>query len=204
MRNLILGCVLLAGALLVIVQRPSTHVNAQEKQAEKPRPQSAAPAHVANSKVDPAKEADIRELMNVTGTSNLGDQLMKAGMDQFRANVTESQPDNPRAKQFAEAFVARFQKHFDPSSLTDNVIPIYDKYLSSDDLKELLQYYKSPLGQRMLKVLPEIARESQSAGFSLGQKAAQETLDELKAEYPEFVPNAKEEEKNPGGATKNP
>jgi hypothetical protein len=44
----------------------------------------------------------------------------------------------------------------------------------------------------MLKVLPEVARESQAAGFKLGQKAARETMEELKAEYPEFVPNTNE------------
>jgi hypothetical protein len=48
----------------------------------------------------------------------------------------------------------------------------------------------------MLKALPEIARESQQAGFSLGQKAAQDTLEDLKAEYPDFVSN-KEDERRP-------
>ena len=122
---------------------------------------------------------------------------MKSGMEQFRASITESQPDNPRAKQFVDAFQTRFQKHFDPNALTEKVVPIYDKYLSEEDVKGLLDYYNSPLGQRMLKALPEVARESQAAGFALGQKAAQETLEELKAEYPDFVSGTKPEEKNP-------
>ena len=77
------------------------------------------------------------------------------------------------------------------------MIPIYDKHLSAEDLKELLAYYQSPFGQRMLKVLPEVARESQVAGFTLGQKAAQEAMEELKGEYPEFVPNSSDEERHP-------
>jgi uncharacterized protein len=97
----------------------------------------------------------------------------------------------------------RFQKHFDTNQLTESVIPIYDKHLSSDDLKQLLQYYRSPLGQRMLKVLPEVARESQAAGFALGQKAAEESMEDLRADYPEFVQNPKEEEK-PAPEKKNP
>jgi hypothetical protein len=135
--------------------------------------------------------------MEVTGAKDLGQQLMDAGIAQFRASVTESQPDNPRAKQFADAFATRFEKHFDPRSLTETVIPIYDKHLSSEDLKELLAYYQSPFGQRMLKVLPEVAHESQLAGFRLGQKAAQEAMEDLKAEYPDLVPSANEEEKRP-------
>ena len=199
MRKLVLSCGLLAGAFVVLAQAPATRVRAQEKPAEQTHSQTPPkPTDALTSKMDPAKEADIRQLMEVTGVNGLGEQLMNAGIAQFRANVTESQPDNPRAKQFADAFAARFQKHFDPHSVTETVIPIYDKYLSHEDLKALLEYYKSPFGQRMLKLLPEVARDSQLAGYTLGQKAAEEAMEDLRADYPEFVPSPKEEEKHPG------
>lgn len=215
MRRLIAACALAAGALVVVAQAPSIQVSADgqfsskkqfssekqassEEQASKPEAHASQRSADASAKVDPAKEADIRQLMDVTGTKDLGKQLMDAGIAQFRASVTESQPDNPRAKQFADAFAQRFEKHFDPHALTETVIPIYDKHLSSEDLKELLAYYQSPFGQRMLKVLPEVARESQAAGFKLGQKAAQDAMEDLKPDYPDFVPSASEEGKQPG------
>jgi uncharacterized protein len=197
MRPLLVGCALLSGAVLVLAHTPSLQVNAQEKPAAaKPQP-SAKGTPQASSTIDPQKEARIRELMEVTGAKNLGQQLIEAGMEQFRSSVQDSQPNNPRAKQFADAFVARLPKHFDPDSLTERVIPIYDKYLTTNDLKGLLDYYRSPLGQRMLKALPEVTRESQAAGFALGQKAAQETMEELKMDFPEFT-GSSEEDKRPG------
>ena len=199
MRPLLVGCALLSGALLILAHTPSLQVNAQEKPAA-PKP-SQAPAKSTpqgSSAIDPQKEARIRELMELTGAKDLGEQLIAAGMEQFRSSVQDSQPNNPRAKQFVDAFVVRFQKHFDPDSLTERVIPIYDKYLTADDLKGLLDYYHSPLGQRMLKTLPEVTRESQAAGFALGQKAAQETMEELKTDFPEFT-GANEEDKHSGG-----
>ena len=203
MRKIIAGCVLLLGALVVVAQSPSVHVNAQEqpaadKSASQAHAQASSKSPDAPSRIDPVKEADIRELMDVTGAKDIGQQLMTAGIAQFRASVAESQPDNPRAKQFADSFAARFEKNFDPRALTETVIPIYDKHLSHEDLKELLAYYQSPFGQRMLKVLPVVAHESQLAGFTLGQKAAQKTMEELKADYPEFVPSGSDEEKHPG------
>jgi len=192
MRKMTLTCVLLAGALVILLQAPATRVKAQSRTTPaKPVDATAA------TKIDSAKEAKIRQLMDVTGAKDLGAQLMEAGISQFRASVMDSQPDNPRAKQFADAFAARFQKHFDPHTLTETVIPIYDKYLSDEDLQGLIAYYQSPLGQRMLKLLPEVAHESQMAGFALGQKVAQETMDELRAEYPEFVPNTTDDDKHP-------
>src|SRR5229473_7323053 len=204
MRPLLVGCALLLGALAVLAHSPSLWVNAQEKPAAA-QPSSRPPAKVspqASSAIDPQKEARIRELIEVTGAKNLGQQLIEAGMEQFRSSVQDSQPNNPRAKQFADAFAARFPKHFDPDSLTERVIPIYDKYLTTDDLKGLLDYYRSPLGQRMLKTLPELTRESQAAGFALGQKAAQETMEDLKKDFPEFT-GAKDDDKHPGSDPNN-
>ena len=192
MRSLLIGCALLSGASLVLTDSPASRVNAQAK--------SAAPAKSASqtsANIDPQKEARIRELMEITGAKDLGQQLIEAGMEQFRNTVMDSQPDNPRAKQFVAAFTARFQKRFDTTSLNELIVPIYDKYLTSDDLQGLLDYYHSPLGQRMLKLLPEVTRESQAAGYALGQKAAQETMDELKSDFPEFA-GSPQEDKSPG------
>lgn len=197
MRTLIAGCGILAGTLVLLAQTPSLHVVAQERSITAKPASSGAPRSL-----DPAKEADIRKLMDLTGANNLGEQLMTAGMEQFRASVIDSQPDNPRAKQFVDAFEAGFQKHFDAKSLNETEIPIYDKYLTAEDLKGLLEYYSSPLGKRMLKVLPEIAQESQAVGFSLGQKAAQQTMEDLKADYPEFVNSPTEEDKHRAPAPK--
>ena len=208
MRILIAGCGLLAGMLVVLAQAPSLPVHAQQKPAPAKLKTAGHTAATQDSpdeprSIDPAKEADIRKLIDLTGAKSLGEQLMSAGMEQFRATVLDSQPDNPRAKQFVDAFVARFQKHFDPSSLSEVEIPIYDKFLTAEDLQGLLAYYSSPLGQRMLKVLPEIAQESQAAGFSLGQKAAQQTMEDLKVDFPEFVTGSKDEEKRPTAEPKN-
>jgi uncharacterized protein len=209
MRILIAACGLLASALIVLAQAPSLHVQAQQKPAPA-APKAAGHTAAASPDsseaprgIDPAKETDIRKLIELTGAKTLGEQLMSAGMEQFRASVLDSQPDNPRAKQFVDAFVARFQEHFDPKSLGEAEIPIYDKYLTVEDLKGLLEYYSSPLGQRMLKVLPEIAQESQAVGFSLGRKAAQQTMEDLKADFPEFVTGSKDEEKRPTAEPKN-
>jgi hypothetical protein len=185
MRPLLVGFALLSGALFIFAHSPSLQVSAQ----------NTTPA--AKPSIDPQKEARIRELMDLTGAKDLGQQLIEAGMEQFRSSVLDSQPDNPRAKQFVDAFAARFQKRFDSKSLNEQVIPIYDKYLSTEDLKGLLEYYRSPLGQRMLKALPDVARESQAAGYALGQKAAQDTMEELKADFPEFT-GASDNDKRPG------
>src|SRR6266478_1507619 len=98
MRTLLVGCALLLGALLVLAHSPSLQVNAQEK-APAPKPSSQSPAKVrpqVSGTIDPQKEARIRELMDVTGAKNLGQQLIDAGMEQFRSSVQDSQRSEAR------------------------------------------------------------------------------------------------------------
>ncbi|PWT97219.1 MAG: hypothetical protein C5B53_08390 [Candidatus Melainabacteria bacterium] len=40
--------------------------------------------------------------------------------------------------------------------------PIYDKYFDKDDLAALVAFYKSPIGEKFVKVMPQIYQESSS------------------------------------------
>ena len=117
MRKLITACGLVAGAFVVIAQAPSVRVDAQEP-SEGARPASRASGAANRPAALPRsirlKKRDIRQLMDLTGAKDLGQQLMSAGIAQFRSSVTESQPDNPRANQFADAFALRFRKTLRP------------------------------------------------------------------------------------------
>ena len=202
---------ILAATILMFAAAAATPVLAQEKPAAQskapaPAPEkvlavtpAAAPAKQANTppKIDAAKEARIHELMDVTGTTSLGEQFLKTATAQLRASIAGSRPLDAHAQQLLELFLDHFQKHFDPHALTEIIVPIYDKYFSEEDLKGLLEFYRSPLGQRTLKALPEITREAQAAGFALGQQAAQAAMQEVQAEHPELMPGAKESQPQP-------
>ena len=199
MRKISLGSGILAATLMIFAVTTVPQLLAQEKPAAPPRstaqPKPAAvPAKEAapGPALDPAKEAKIRELMDVTGTKNLGEQLLRASMEQLRASVAGAQPQNARAQQMVELFLERFRKRFDPNALTEVMIPIYDKHLSDEDLKGLLEFYRSPLGQRTLKALAAVVREAQAAGFALGQQAAEAAMRDVQTEHPELLPGAKE------------
>ena len=184
MRELFAACALFTCALIVLAQSPAPTVNAQDK-----KPASAS--------IDPAKEADIRALLDLTGSAKLGDQMQSAFLEQARADLMESLPQNERSKRFLDAYIEDFRKKFNAQALTELTIPIYDRHLSAEDLQGLLAFYRSPLGERTLKALPLVLQEAREAGAALEQAAAQETLDELRGEYPEFMPDSGNEPKKP-------
>ncbi len=191
MRGLYAACALFTCAVIVVAQSPTTKVSAEGNR------QSSREHQTARAAIDPAKEEDIRALLEITGSVKLGEQMQQAFLEQVRASFAESLPQNERSKRFVNDYLERFQKKFNPQALTELTIPIYDKHISAEDLKGLLAFYRSPLGERTLKALPLVLQESRERGAALEQRAAQETMDELRAAYPEFVPDSNEESKKP-------
>lgn len=154
------------------------------------QPAQQAPSAVPGGKIDPAKEAHIRELLEVTGAGKIGDQILKAMLQQFRTSFMRSLPDNARAQSFINAFIDRFQQKFKPQDLVEQVVPIYDKHFTDEDLTALIAFYRTPVGQRAIKVMPLVVQEGQEKGAKLGEQLARETMMELQPEYPEFFPKS--------------
>jgi uncharacterized protein len=152
--------------------------------------QPAAPAHTpagsnSTEKVDPAKEAAIRHLMDITETSKLGDNIATYLKGQVHDGVGRAiGPDK------IDAFMGTFNRKFSATSpgtaVTDAMVPIYAKAFSMEDIQGLIQFYESPLGQRVVKALPDVVQQSQMAGVQIEQTSALKVLREMTEEYPEL------------------
>jgi hypothetical protein len=72
------------------------------------------------------------------------------------------------------------------SAVLDAEIPVYEHYFSMEDIQGLIKFYESPLGQRVVKSLPDVVQRTQQAGLQLDQKAALDVLRSMSTEYPEL------------------
>ena len=48
---------------------------------------------------------------------------------------------------------------FDINGIIRQIVPIYDKYYSPEELREIIAFYKTPAGQKMIEVTPKIMSE---------------------------------------------
>jgi hypothetical protein len=154
--------------------------------AQKP-PSAPASNSSGEAAIDPAKEADIRKLLEVTGGAGLAKQIMDSMQGNMKPLLTRSLPPGEYRDQLVELFFEKFQSKADARQLTNQLIPIYDKYLSDGDIKGLIQFYQTPLGQRALGVLPKLSAEAQSAGSKWGQELGRQSMNEVLAEHPELA-----------------
>src|SRR6267142_1295368 len=139
----------------------------------------------ANSSIDPAKEADIRSLMELVGARDLVQDGANTTIEQSREKLLATVPNNDKGQAFVNAFAASYQKKFDVDQVTEQLASIYDKHFTEDEIKGLLQFYGSPLGQKVAAEMPKIGREIQAATRAASNKAAKEALAELKQQNPE-------------------
>ena len=149
-------------------------------QIEKPEPGA-----VVTPKPDPAKEAAIRHLMDLTQTSKLGDNIQSYITNQVRTGLGRAlKPDS--LPKFMDEFNQKFVSAAPASSVTDAMVPIYASAFSTEDIQGLIQFYESPLGQRVVKNLPAVDQQSQAAGVRIEQTAALAILRGMSEEYPEI------------------
>ena len=98
---------------------------------------------------------------------------------------------NEKVQAFVNAFATSYQKKFDVDQVTEQIVGIYDKHFTDDEIKGLLQFYGSPLGQKVATEMPKIGREIQAATRAAGMKAAKAALAEVKQQDPETGQSAR-------------
>jgi hypothetical protein len=115
----------------------------------------------------------------------------------MRPLLTQSLPEGAYRDRLVDLFFEKFHAKRDPNHLMDLLMPIYAKYYTDEDLKGLIALYQTPLGKKMLTVLPKIMAESQAAGGQWGQQLGRDCMIEVLEEHPELR-KAMEEAKNRG------
>ncbi len=160
-----------------------------------PQTEAAAQQTTAHPKtagsIDPAKEADIRSLMELVGARDLVQDGTNTAVEQSREKLLATVPSNEKGQAFVNAFAASYEKKFDVDSVTDQLVSVYDKHYTDDEIKGLLQFYGSPLGQKVASEMPKINKEIQAAIRAASTKAAKDAFAKVKQENPEVGRSAR-------------
>lgn len=133
-----------------------------------------AQAAPAGAPRDSAKAALIKQLLDETHTVDLAMAAMESSISTQRA----ANPRVPAA--FWDKFLTLVHARRD--TLVTMFVDIYGRHFSSEDIKQLLEFYRSPIGQKMLAETPAIGRESVLAGQALGAQLAADVARQLAAE----------------------
>lgn len=162
--------------------------NASPSATDSNSEQSVAAAARANRqpKIDPAKEADIRRLLDVMGSRAAATQLMGDMEKSIRPLLTNSLPPGDYRDRLIDLFFKKFQTKLDPEVMVDLAIPVYDKYLTDADIKSMIEFYSTPVGKKVVQVLPQLMSESGEKGRQWGERIGRDSMIEVLQEHPDL------------------
>ena len=137
-------------------------------------PQSAS----GQAPVDPAFEKDIIRLMEVTGAQKLGEQMAASVVSAIGDGLRQNNPRIPARAVEILTEVTREMVGKEFGSLMPRMVDAYSRVLTHADVKQLLDFYATPLGRRLIEVTPLL----QQAGSQAGREWAQGLQPKLKEE----------------------
>lgn len=114
---------------------------------------------------------DTLKLLEITGSLDMGVQMGSVMAEQLINALKKSRPDiDPKAfsiiKEETVNLISAEMKN--PDGLSKKLIGIYAKYYTHQDIKDLLEFYQTDLGKKLISTMPAVMQESMMAGQSWG------------------------------------
>ena len=130
--------------------------------AMKKEVKSTIPAHQANA-----------EALTLLATMN-----MKESYEGMIKRITQMQiQSNPQLKAIEPTIEAFFTKYMGWDAQRGDIAALYAKNYTVEELKELNKFYQTPLGQKTVQIIPQLA----AASAQIGQSRMMEHMPEMKA-----------------------
>ena len=158
-------------SVMLVLIVGATGANCQVGSKPSPRPESLPP--------DAATTAQVMTLLDllqarrnvVLMMDNMKAAMVTGAQDSFKEKVPNATPQQlDGIRQIVEASFDEFPV----DDLLKAVVPIYQRHLSKTDVEEIIRFYSSPAGQKLLHEQPQIIQESMQAGLEVGRSHSEQ------------------------------
>lgn len=105
----------------------------------------------------------LNQLLEVTGSTASTDLVMVKMIEAIKMEYPEVKEEDWKN---LEIVVNKSRLEYREKKL----VPLYQKYLTTEDLEELINFYHSPVGQKYAKAAPQLSIEANRAGMEWGQQ----------------------------------
>lgn len=136
----------------------------------------------------PSHRQAARELLQLAGTPRVMNSAAEAMVDaQVKAN--------PAIEPYRDVLLTWIRKYITYESMEPKLIDLYSESFSEAELREMIAFYKTPVGQKAMEKMPELMQK----GALMGTEAAQQHTDELRQMIEARDQELKKQGKKEGG-----
>src|SRR5215471_1023488 len=130
----------------------------------------AMPGVAQTRSTDPEKLENIHHLLNMVGADRIRDTMMNQMIDGLTKNLPPIGQDE-QARKMTSRLMELLREELKKADFNSITVDLYDKYFTAEEIKSLIQFYSSPVGQKATQVLPTLTQESTSRGMEVGRAA---------------------------------
>jgi uncharacterized protein len=131
--------------------------------------------------MDAEKRANIEALLKDTGMLANMSRLIDLLTPQIMGSLKKENRKIPDAAWDEFTGICAEEMKRSLPELEEPVIAIYDENFSADEIKQLVAFYQSPVGRRIVIQLPQLMQQSVSMGQSWGQQAGARAVERIRA-----------------------
>jgi TonB family protein len=161
-----------------------------------PKPVPSAPP----AAIDPEKRAVIEELLSMVNGEDMAQQMLKQlgplveqqfgrVLDQLLPKTIDRSAISADVQAFQKDLVSRISARV-VSELRSISMNVYGEAFTTQELRELVAFYRTPTGQVLARKLPELSQKASAAGQQVVlqmlpelQKATQDWVEMMKKKY---------------------
>jgi hypothetical protein len=141
-------------------------------------------AQARAAEIPSSKEASIRELIVLSGGSNLATQMAGGITKVLFESLRKQNPQIPdRVGTVISGEITGYMRETmdKPEGLIAQIVPIYARHFTEKEILQLVAFYKTPVGAKLIQVLPQTVQESMQAGQAWGEARMPEMVQRIQA-----------------------
>lgn len=132
------------------------------------------PKNVTIVRVDDSveKRAAVLELLEVNNTKATVAQSLAGMLDLLESQLSTTA--------FDRQVFAELKKEMTADDMIALIVPVWEKNFSLAEIRGLTEFYRTPLGQKMIAATPVVMKETMVLGSSYGQEKYSAVVSKLK------------------------
>ena len=142
---------------------------------------ASSAAHAQKQQPSPASLLVAKQLVTVTGASALFNPLI-AGVVEQAKNLYLQQ--NPGLAKDLNEIAAKMRKNLQPrfAEVTNEIARLYATHFTEQELKDILAFYRSPSGKKMLAQQPNVVDASMKFAQNWANKLSEQVTAQMREE----------------------
>lgn len=116
----------------------------------------------------------VKEYLQLTNA----DKTLSLIVPQMFESIKKMSPDVP--EEWWQKAEDKFMVKFQTDKITAGIADVYVKYLSKQELKDVVAFYKTPSGKKIAENTPAMSQDCMKWGQTIGMEVAMEIIKEIR------------------------